>query len=360
MAFGFKNELLKHGQNEAAPRGVLQGAIASVIRGYQHSGRTLFHWWDGFGSTGTQVYRYLRPNFLEGGGNHQRAYVHLTSTGLTPPADSGFYLDGYLNSYPPDFNTDYPDNIVTLPDNTDNDDDNVTGDVEDSTVGSSGLYAPSGCVYEDAIKEPTPSETLDPSKFASGRDILATQAGSYGTMNQMRDRFDHTWKNRRPVFNWCTNSTTSSFIGFSTSSQAYRYIFDQSIGTGGTAPSLTNKAITLPGYAAGIYNFNILRVYVSVYASMSGGTDTGSIGVANRAVGGAMQAFQAMQNPVTISGTTYAWYPGAGAFDPSTHMYFDTPTAEDFDRVCIGARSSGASDYVRVRAVALFVCPSLL
>jgi hypothetical protein len=62
-------------------------------------------------------------------------------------------------------------------------------------------------------------------------------------------------------------------------------------------------------------------------------------------------------NPVTISGATYAWYPALGAFDPGANAYFDGYAG--LDRVCLGAKSSGATDKVRMRTRMMAVYHSL-
>lgn len=351
MAKYFPDNILKHGMNGTAPRGALMNGIAKVIRARQHEGSTLYHWWNINASTGTTVLQIARTNFLEGGGRRQRGSAYLVTSGGSPVGDPGITIDGNLNTFP---QTDDSTTVLGL---EDDDDDNVTGELDQTTIGTDGVYGHAGCLYNDAIPDIDPVDTIDSSKFEAGRDVLATQTGSLGSMDRMRDRFDHVWRMRRLVFPW--SCTQDKYVEFGVSSQDWRYIFDQTIGTGGTAPAADGPAITIPAYASGIANFGIVRIYVSVYAAMSGATDDGLMGIANKDANGSMQAFQAMQNPVTITGTTFAWYPSIGAFDPATHMYFDSPTGVAFDRACIGAKADGATDKVRIRGLALFMYPSL-
>jgi hypothetical protein len=354
----FSDAVLALGKNGKAPSGLLESAIARAIRSYQHGGRPLFQWWNGASTTGPAVFTIARPNFLEGGGKRLRAAVHAMPTGGAPSTTSGVILNGFTNEHMPGFSTDYPEQVTPLTGlSQDPGDDVVTGTVEEVTVGTDSLHAYAGCVYEDAIPDYVPSETVDSSKFAAGRDILGVQAGSYGSNEHLVDRFDHVWRNRRPVLTW--SAMAPNYAAFTASPQDYRYIFDQTVGDGGTAPAADGPAMTLPCYAAGMGRNNTVRVYVYVLAAMSGSTDDGTLGVANKDANGNMQAFQALQNPVTISGTSYAWYPSLGAFDPATAPYFLAPTGVAFDRLCIGARSEGATDVVRIKSLMMFVYPSM-
>ncbi len=351
MAKYFTDGQLKAGTNGKPALGRVQGAIADAIRARQHEGRTVYHLWDGDSTTGATIYRISRPNFLEGGGRRLRSTFQVTTSG-TPTTTPGVTIAGTFNPAP------ISSVLAQVFGAVGATDDDVTGELDETIIGTDSVGIASMCLYEDAIKDYTIADTIDSSKFAAARDVLATQTGSYGTMDQMRDRFDHTWKMRRPVFNWSTDN--AEYIEFSESSEEYRYIFDQSIGDGGTAPSASGPACTLPAYACGFANFNIVRVFVNVYAAMSGNTDGGTIGIANKDANGSMQAFQDLQLPATIGGTGYAWYPSLGSFDPSTDQYFDAPIGSAFDRFCIGAKSDGSTDNVRIKAVSLFIYPSLL
>lgn len=356
----FSDAVLNRGRNGEAPYGSVEAAIARNIRDRQHGGRPFFHWWGGnAATTGSAIYRIARPNFLEGGGRHMRASVHVLGTGAAASTTAGVIIDGFTNGYDPDFSTDYPEKVVYLrnqvPDVTTHD--VVSGELDEVTIGSDNVHLYAGCVYEDAIPDPDPTETVDPTKFGSTKDIIGTQAGSYGSNTQLVDRFDHVWRNRRPDICWA--APNPSYIEFATSSEDYRYIFDQSVGDGGTAPAADGPAMTLPSYASGIGRSATVRVYVFINAAMSGATDAGSIAVAHRDFDGDMQTFAALENPYTFGGTGYAWYPSLGAFDPATAPYFDMPTNLPYDRICIGARSEGATDKARIKSIECFVFPSL-
>lgn len=345
------------GKNGQAPCGSVERAIAQMIRIRQHEGRHLYHWWNGLGTstTGTLM-RIVRPNFLEGGGRRLRSDAHVTANGGAN-ATAGLILSGHANPRQPPLSGSIDYNIG----NTNDDDDNVTGLVDEITIGATHANLLSGCLYEDGIPsgDVIAAETVDASKWASGREIIATQTSSLGDDESLVERFQHVWRNRGVVYNWTAGE--NSYVDFIESPGDWRYIFDQTVGDTGTAPSATGPAITLPAYAAGIQRQATVRVYVYVLAAMSGNTDTGVIGVANKDSNGTMQtSFSALTNGAAISGTTFSWYPGTGAFDPAAGPYFEAPTGVAFDRVCFGAKSGGVTDTVKVRSFAFFVYPSLV
>ncbi len=354
----FDDAIVNLGKNEQAPRGALESAIARTVRNRQHGGRPIFHWWGGnSATTGPIIYRIAHPNMLEGGGKRIRAAVHAVGTGLAATTTSGVILEGYTN-FQDGLTTDYPEDVAYLRNLTrDTGDDTVTGEIDDIFVGTDNIHAYAGCVYEDAIPDPVPTETVDPTKFGSTRDILGAQTGSYGSDTQLVDRFDHVWRNRRPVLNW--SAANPAYINFTESSEEYRYIFDQTIGDGGTAPADDGPAMTLPCAYAGIGNNSTVRVYPFINASMSGSSDAGSIAVAHKDSNGNMQAFAALENPYLFGEPDWAWYPSLGAFDPASSPYFEAPTGVAFDRICIGARSEGPTDTVRIRSLMLLVYPSM-
>jgi hypothetical protein len=84
---------------------------------------------------------------------------------------------------------------------------------------------------------------------------------------------------------------------------------------------------------------------------MSGATNTGTIGVANKdSSGTSASAPSAITNTPTISGTSFAWYPTLASWDPSTSPYFLAYAGSTFDRVALCAKSSGSTDSVRIGA----------
>ena len=128
------------------------------------------------------------------------------------------------------------------------------------------------------------------------------------------------------------------------------------LGGGGTNFSATGPAITLPLANAGGGRRTQLRVYVFVYASMSGTTNTGSIGVANKSSSGTMAtSATALTNAATISGSTFAWYPTLSTWTPGTGQYFSGYTGSAFDRIGL---CSGATDTIRIGAWTMIVAPA--
>ena len=197
-------------------------------------------------------------------------------------------------------------------------------------------------------------------------EIIATRGTGVEHLTALVNVFRDTWYHQRPQAGWSTvlpgqvDGGTSGIRGvhFSTSPQAYRYIFDQSYGTGGTAITATTPAMTLPLHHAGGGMSTQVRVYVFVYAAMSGGTDQGAIGVANKNASGTMTTPTTLTNGPTISGTTFAWYPTLATWAATTAPYFLGYTGSAFDRVALCARSNGPADEVIVGAVTFVVAPS--
>ncbi len=360
----FPDNVLSQGRNGAAPRGVLQATMVDVLQYKQHEGRPLFHWWGGwdykginYATSGATVFRMARHHALEGGGRHLRMDAHvLPSKNIADSTTGGIVFTGYSNPVgEKGTGAYYPPNVTYAGGLTDNDDDEAPALVEENTIGFDNVRPVAGCIYEDGIKSLQSSDTVTSGGMASGRDILATQSGSYSTLDRLRDRLNHVHQNRTTQIGWACPD--NSYIEMSTSSHAYRYLFDQAIGTGGTAPSATGPAITLPNRYAGYGISTQVRVYVYVYAAMSGATDGGTLSVANKDAGGTMGTMTALTNPQTIGGTGYAWYPSLGALSTSAGAYFQSPTNPAFDRICLGARSEGTTDKIRIKAWMMVVCP---
>lgn len=197
-----------------------------------------------------------------------------------------------------------------------------------------------------------------------GLPIVGVRSGnldSAETLRQLRVSLINAYQFRRGQVGWCAQAVEADakYVDFNTSSQNFRYIFKQSYGAGGLAHAVDAPALTLPLLysAAGISTQ--IRCYVFVYARMSGGTDTGSIGIANRDASGVMAtSASALTNPVTISGTTWKWYPDklsatTSRFNPATAPYFlgyAGATSPAYDRVALCAKSSGATNTVQIAA----------
>lgn len=196
----------------------------------------------------------------------------------------------------------------------------------------------------------TSHEKVEPAKPI----VTLGPTGSLEVLSQLRLNFLHTWNRMRPQVAWSCGAPGTNYIEFATASTSWRYIFDQSIGDGGTAPAYDGPAFTFPlrFSARGLKTTVTMAVYV--YAAMSGATDTGSIGISHKATDTTMTTIAALTSPATISGATYAWYPALGA-TPAT---FEARADVDVERIVLCAKSSGATDKVRIGAFVLFPLPS--
>lgn len=224
-------------------------------------------------------------------------------------------------------------------------------------------------------QDPTNLIPTSQASFAGGSfvhqkgDIVGTLAAGQDDLPAFTDVVRDTWFRQRPQCGWSTvlpgqpdvpNASKRRGVHFSTSSQNYRYIFDQSYGAGGgTVFSAGGQAMTLPLANAAGGRRTQVRVYVFVYAAMSGATNTGSIGVANKGSTGTMAtSASTLTNGPTISGATFQWYPTLATWSPTTAPYFLGYTGSAYDRVALCARSSGATDQVIVGAFTFVVAPS--
>jgi hypothetical protein len=191
--------------------------------------------------------------------------------------------------------------------------------------------------------------------------IVGERSGSNEALDSLMRIYVDAWHYQRPQIGWSAVDSTNGGISFTTSKNQFRYIFDQSFGTGGSFGfSASGAAITLPLSYAAAGRRNQVRVYVFVYAKMSGTTDTGSIGVANKDSGGTMASTAtALTNGATISGTTMQWYPDPASFDASTAPYFLGYAGSTPDRVALCAKSSGTTDSVKISAWTFIVQHSL-
>lgn len=177
-------------------------------------------------------------------------------------------------------------------------------------------------------------------------------------LKQLRVSLLNTYQFRRGQIGWCAQAVQSDakYVDFSTSPTNYRYIFDQTYGVLGTATAVNAPALTLPlAYSAAGIKTQV-RCYVFVYARMSGTTNTGSLAVSNKNASGVMPADpNAILNPITISGTTWKWYPDKLSdttlrFQPASAPYFLGYAGAGYDRVALCAQSSGATDTVQIAA----------
>ena len=202
-------------------------------------------------------------------------------------------------------------------------------------------------------------------------EIIATRGTGVEHLTALVNVFRDTWFHQRPQGGWSTvlpgqvdagGAGTTRGVHFSTSPTSYRYIFDQTYGDAGTAITATSPAMTLPLHHAGGGLGTQVRVYVFIYAAMTGGTDTGAFAIANKNSAGSMNSPTTLTNfagtPQTISGTTFQWYPTLATWAATTAPYFLGYTGSAFDRVALCAKSLGATDQVVVGAFTFVVAPS--
>jgi hypothetical protein len=350
--------LLDDGATDDCSNGVLARAsvMANAIRALryiQHAGRPIFHL-VGQPSVfaNAQERRFIRLDTLDGGGRYLAGLVggirNTTTVSATQglrlsegvtPHDTAWPSTASVNRYPEDL---VPIDIVG-PLHTGSAPATVNG-YELGQIDAQSPQLSSACIYEDARSKEDSDIIAMEDPFVPNNGIVATKSGSRSTLDVARERFLHVWRNRRPHFGWSGQyPDTTGYIDLTTSKNNYRYIFDQTIGDGGTAPSATGKAATLPLRYSGAGRRTQIRVYVWVYARLSAGTGTGTIAVANKDASGTMGGMTALTNNVAITGTSFTWWPHTGSWDPATNAYFNGYAGGAFDRVLVGGKTSGTA-----------------
>src|SRR6185312_1817107 len=210
----------------------------------------------------------------------------------------------------------------------------ITSEEENGPLMASGIFAQAGQSQVDSAT----SFPVGGANLHSKGNIVARSSLSLNSLHDFLTSYNDVFKRRRPQFGWC-DARAGSYVDFTASKTNFRYIFDQTMGAGGTSFSAGGPAITLPlMYTAGGRDTQV-RVYVYVYAAMSGATNTGTIGVANKNSSGTMASgASALTNGATISGTSFSWYPSLGSFDGSTEPYFLAYAGSRYDRVALCAK----------------------
>lgn len=227
-----------------------------------------------------------------------------------------------------------------------------------------------GSIWQDPVNsiDSTKGSAVGSADVIAKGEIIATRGTGVEQLTSLINVFRDTWFHQRPQGGWSTalpgmtdvRTSTIRGVHFTTSTRSFRYIFDQTYGGGGTNFSTGSPAMTLPLFRSAGGIRTQVRVYVFVYAAMSGATDVGGIGVANKDSGGTMATIASgVTNSVAITGTTFQWYPPLDStWHASTAPYFLAYTNSAFDRVALCAESSGATDHVIIGAFTFVVAPA--
>lgn len=365
-----------------------QPAIASLmsreialLNQISHSGRPVYSWYGANGQT-------QAPDL-----DHTTCYRQIYMAGNLGAASEGGIMLGmhHDNAIPPGFQTGQGFRVriggvdtTTLWNDSNSGTTTWPGDMRSMVLGSAFGYSTTpteltiGAVTSDYPQPKAGTYWQNPNNFVdtsatsyvgsqdvrAGGDIVAIKASSQECLSTLVSVYRDTWFHQRPQIGWSVMmpgqaSSLTRAVVFNLSPQQYRYIFDQTWGTGGTSFTNGGPGITLPlaNSAAGLGT--AVRVYAFVYASMSGGTNTGSIAVSNKTASNTVRAtVVGFNNPITISGSTFAWYPDPSTWTPSTGAWFSGFTGDPYDRIALCARSSGATDVVRIAAFTLIVAPA--
>lgn len=221
---------------------------------------------------------------------------------------------------------------------------------------TNGPLVGGGMLFESAELNVDPSNSrisIPVTNYAAGLDVIGSSVvTSYAQLDTLRSQFLHTWNRCRPSIGW---NAPGSYIEFNTSTQSYRYIFDQTIGDGGTAASTTGPGVTFPLRYTGRGLQTSVSVAVFVYAAMTGTTNTGTIAITHKASGGASMENIAALTGITVNSTTPRWYPDLTTATLST---FNARTDLQPERILLCGKSSGATNNLRVYAWTMFPVPS--
>jgi len=347
--------------------------IVTGLNRQSYSGRTLYTWWGGDDTTNS--HNVLRTVYNH---HHQVNSIACHLIGLdndntaTTSQRASLEIDTVSSSA-----TDIPWSPGTSsPASTEPADltiagmrcDDVTGlfapstlkcDMSMGSMTANGPIMTAGVIYEPAQTEIDPGTASTaawvPQDFARpDGGIVATAPGTgLADLDRLRLMLLHTWNRKRPTFAWSIAKPGTNYVQFSTAPTAYRYIWDQTIGDTGTAPTITGPGLTVPLRYAGSGVNTTIKCALYVYAAMSDAIGTGYIAVSHKAAGGAsMTAFDRGTNPISVTGTSFAWYATMASATPNFHAL---RTDLAYDRVVIGAkRGAGASGEVRIGAYALF------
>jgi hypothetical protein len=353
------------GKNGEPPFAEVIAAAAQRLNRLQYRGRSLYHWWAGDPiSDSDDVLRTAWNNYHKPG-RQLRAHLLIRRRNGAPVDGQAIRVTTDLGTY------DYPSGEADLSggsapsDPHDLEPFEIGSGIEEAaqgprnvSIGSRTANGPtlnSGCLFEAAQPyiDPASSEGYIPLDWIAPNSgiVAASVSGTTRNMNRIRLQLLHAWNRMRPSIAWSISKPGTNYIEFSTSAQAYRYIFDQTYGDGGSPLAVNGPGMTFPLYksAAGVQ----LTVYVgcAVYAAMSATGCTGKIGLSSNT--------SAFSDVITgISGTAFAWYPTFAVNGESRALL--AATVDGPLRVHLAAKSDTAAKYVRIGAFALYPIPSIV
>lgn len=362
--------------------------FATSLNSIGHAGRPIFHWWGGGphnADIAVGMYQTLWSHYFLGG-RYLRGRALVLEPNNTRDATQGIRVEvgqplisspGTEYDYPIEYDLAGADTPV---DPTDLIEHGFGGDMEPASnvlnellIGSRGDTTPSnapglisGCMYEpqQLVGDPSSSYTYVPPDLAkAGHDIVAVAtSGDLKTVDRVRAMLRHNFLYNRPHVSWSAlnpgiGAAGTNWIAMDTASAAFRYIFDQTIGDSGTAPSATTPGITVPLYksSAGLRGYMVIHLYV--YAALSAASaQTGRIGVATKYNS---FTFTEINNGPLINSTTWQWWPAATVVpgDVATSPYFLGDSSVAFERVLIGAKLSAVDGAKHVKIGAFAMVP---
>lgn len=242
----------------------------------------------------------------------------------------------------------------------------TSAEVSVGNATANGPRIESGIFYEPAAPRPPEQLLVDTGSdnrifrrthvptdwIAQGSPILGT-AGTVtsGNLTYSDGRafaslalfFRDVFKGRRLAFGWSCSLPGTNYLGISGSANGdnYRYIFDQRIGQGATAPSAAGPGICIPLKYTASGRRTSVRIYCAMRAYVTGGT--GSVAVYTQNADG---TFAGPTGPVlSVTSTVSSWHiPGSlvGSdyiFNPAA-QYFTVDTQRSFNKILLCAKVS--------------------
>lgn len=380
---------LAKGQNGQPPLAALVGKEIGLANQVAHAGRPFYSWVQGDLGTGltatghyplVEILSCFRQVYMGAnkGATSESGEIMGVTLADTPIAGyrtgQGFDISigtttvhAYWN-YSTAVTTTYPDQSTRVPFISTFGYSTVPSEVLIGGATANWPQPVAGSIWQDPVNAVDSSKASTVGGFdvhAKG-EIIAVRGTGVEQLTSLVNVFRDTWFHQRPQGGWSSalpgivDSRTSTIRGvhFTTSSQQFRYIFDQTYGATGTTITASTPAITLPLFHAGGGISTQVRVYVFVYAAMSGATNSGSLAVANKDGSGTMTAPTALVHGQAISGTTFQWYPTLASWDATTCPYFLAYTNSAYDRVALCGKTTGATDHLIVGAFTLIVMPA--